>query len=255
MDIVIIGAGRVGTAMSIALSEKGHKILKVISRSDKKAGDLAKRLNSDYSNDLVLPGGTELVIIAVNDSSISSVIDDIRPKGNELVVHTAGSVGIDIFKGNYKNYGVLYPLQTFTIGRKYDFSTIPLFIETNDDRSFGLLKSFAGGISGRVYRLNSNDRRYLHLSAVFASNFVNHMFTAGKDLSEMAGLEFDVLVPLIRETLAKASEIGPDKSQTGPAVRNDKKTIEKHLDLLSFSPGLKEMYRVITDSIVKKYTG
>lgn len=255
MNIIIVGAGRVGSALSQALNRSGNRILKIISRSGEKAEKLARIIGCEYGNTLVIPPESEVIIVAVNDDALFGVLKEIDLPGNAVIAHTAGSVSLDVFGNEIANHGVFYPLQTFTDGREYDFSTIPLFIEGNNDYSVNALQSLAYSISETVFYLGSEKRKYLHLAAVFSCNFVNHMYYAGKEISGKAGMDFNVLIPLLRETMEKASDLGPERSQTGPAVRNDKKTIEKHLDLLSFSSDLQRMYQVITDSIINKYTG
>ncbi len=254
MNIVIVGAGRVGTALSKALDRSGHNLLRIVSRSIEKAERLANIFGSEYGNDLVIPHGSEVVIVAVNDDSIYGVMKEIDAPDKTVIVHTAGSVGMDVFGCDILNHGVFYPLQTFTDGRDYNFREIPIFIEGNNDHTINVLNSLAVSVSESVIYLTSENRRYLHLAAVFVCNFVNHLYYAGKEISGHAGMEFKVLLPLLEETMQKASDLGPERSQTGPAVRNDKKTIEKHLDLLSFSPDLQKIYQVITDSIINKYT-
>jgi len=254
MDIVIIGAGRLGSALSLALNESGHKILKVISRSGEKAARLAAALECDHGDELIIPTAAEVVIVAVNDDALNKVITETDTGSNTVIAHTAGSAGLEVFDSQKQNYGVFYPLQTFTQGRVYDFSLIPVFLESSNDYTANILRTLAASVSRQVFELSSEKRRYLHLAAVFSCNFVNHMYYAGKEISGMAGMEFDVLLPLIRETMEKVSDMGPEKSQTGPAVRNDKKTIEKHLDLLSFYPDLSNIYKVISGSIIKKYS-
>ena len=130
---------------------------------------------------------------------------------------------------------------------------MPFFIEASDNQTTGTLKKLAETLGGKVYLVNTEHRRMLHLAAVFVCNFTNHMLTAGKEITSKAGLSFEVLEPLIRETISKALEMGPEKSQTGPAVRNDQNTIAKHMDLLSFSPELQEIYKDVTKSIIKHY--
>ena len=239
----------------MALNNSGHNILKVISRSGKNTERLAGILGCEYGNKPVIPPASEVVIAAVNDDALYSLMKEINIPDNTVIAHTAGSVGLEVFERHITDFGVFYPLQTFTMGRDYDFHSIPLFIEANNKKSHSVLKSLALTVSEKVFDLSSEKRRYLHLAAVFVCNFVNHMYYAGKEITGMAGMEFNVLLPLLEETLEKVYELGPERSQTGPAIRNDKKTIEKHLDLLSFSPDLQKMYRVITGAIINKYTG
>jgi len=255
MKIVIIGAGKVGSALGRALHTQGNTILKIVSRSGEKAAALASELECEYGNELLMPMDSEMVILAVNDDALYDVLGKLKAPPDTVIAHTAGSVDLGVFGSEISNHGVFYPLQTFTHGRKYDFTSIPLFIEANNDYSEKRLKSLALSLSKKVFCLDSDKRKYIHLAAVFSCNFVNHLYGAGEEITACAGMDFKVLLPLLKETMDKASEMGPEKSQTGPAVRNDKITIEKHLELLSFSPDLQKIYRVITDSIIKKYTG
>jgi predicted short-subunit dehydrogenase-like oxidoreductase (DUF2520 family) len=170
-----------------------------------------------------------------------------------LVVHTAGSYGMEVFPENLKRKGVLYPLQTFSLNREVNFEGLPFFIEASDKVSLEHLKSIAESIGGKVHYANAESRRMLHLAAIFACNFTNHMITESRDIAEKAGFSLEILKPLINETISKALEVGPDKSQTGPAFRNDRNTIGTHMELLSFSPELQEVYNIITNSIIHYY--
>jgi len=255
MNITLIGPGRVGTALAIAFSDSGHRMLKIISRTPEKASMLADIVKCEYGTEHRIPPESDVVIISVNDDSLTSVLDKIDVPPGTIVAHTAGSVGLNVFNEQFTHHGVFYPLQTFTMGREFDFGSIPLFVEANNEKTLEKLESLAATVSNNIHHIDSDKRRYLHLAAVFSCNFVNHMYYAGKEIAEKAGMNFDVMIPLITETLEKASDMGPEKSQTGPAIRNDKKTIEKHLDLLSFSPDLQGMYREISGAIINKYRG
>ena len=144
-------------------------------------------------------------------------------------------------------------MQTFSHGRDVSFSDLPFFLEASDEHSSEILKNLVDSIGGKAHFADTEHRRILHLAAVFVCNFTNHMLTEGKDISDRAGFSFEVLKPLINETISKALAIGPENSQTGPAIRNDRNTIEKHLDLLSFSPELQKLYKEITQSIIEYY--
>ncbi|HKL67196.1 MAG TPA: Rossmann-like and DUF2520 domain-containing protein [Bacteroidales bacterium] len=255
MKIVIIGAGRVGSALSYALESSGHIILRIISKTPGSAATLAKDIGCGYGTGMQIPDEAELVITAVNDDNLQSVLSSLQSPKDTVIAHTAGSIGLDVFDSKTVNRGVFYPLQTFTHGREYDFSGIPLFIEGSNEHTLNLLSGVASSLSKSVSEMNSDSRKYLHLAAVFSCNFVNHMFSAAEEICNKAGVSYEVLDPLVRETLEKALDMGPLNSQTGPAIRNDKKTIEKHLDLLSFSGDLKELYGVMSKSIINKYTG
>jgi predicted short-subunit dehydrogenase-like oxidoreductase (DUF2520 family) len=251
--ISFAGAGKVAGALCSELHSKGHFIEHIISRNERGGRLLAELFNATWSYDLVFPLNSDIIIVAVPDNSLSKVLKNVKCSESTIVAHTAGSFGLDIFPSNLKKTGVFYPLQTFSNGRKPDLSSVPFFIEASDEEGAGTLKSLAETISDNVYLSDTEHRRLLHLAAVFVSNFTNYMLATGKDISLRAGFHFDVLEPLILETVSKAIDLGPENSQTGPAVRNDLNTIEKHLDLLSFSPELKNIYDLISKSIINYY--
>jgi predicted short-subunit dehydrogenase-like oxidoreductase (DUF2520 family) len=248
--ISFAGAGKVAGALCRELHGTGHTIEHISSRNSMNGRRLADSCYATWSDDLTFPASTEIIIAAVPDNNLSMVLENIKCSKNTIVAHTAGSIGLDVFPGNLPDRGVFYPLQTFSENRIPDLTSVPFFIEASNDKSTDSLKVLAETISSSVYLSDTSHRRLLHLAAVFVSNFTNHMLTTGKDISSMAGFQYDVLKPLIVETINKAIEIGPENSQTGPAIRYDLNTIEKHLNLLSFSPELKKMYDMITKSII-----
>jgi predicted short-subunit dehydrogenase-like oxidoreductase (DUF2520 family) len=253
--ITVIGAGRVGSAIAKALFNSNYTIQSIISSSIEDAKSLASATNAIYSNQYSISDDTDIVIIAVPDSNISSVADQLDIRGETVVVHTAGSVGFDIFP-EMATYGkgVLYPLQTFTKSREFDLTNIPIFIEGDSDQALSAIREVANSLSERVMVVGLEKRRRMHLAAVFVSNFVNYLLSTGYELASEAELDFHLLEPLVKETIDKAFEIGPLISQTGPAVRNDSCTIEKHRDLLSYHPELRKIYNLLTDSIINKYS-
>lgn len=251
--ISFVGAGNVAKALCREMFNQGHFIDHITSRNEKNGRTLANSCHATWSDDFVLPVKSEIIIVAVTDNSLSEVLKAIRCNNTAVVAHTAGSFGLDVFPSELKNTGVFYPLQTFSPNRVTDISEVPLFIEASDEKSVNTLKNLAESISHSVHISNADHRSLLHLAAVFVSNFTNHMLTTGKNISSMAGVPFEELKPLILETVKKAMELGPENSQTGPAVRYDINTIEKHLDLLSFSPDYKNVYEMITKSIISYY--
>ncbi|HUS87687.1 MAG TPA: DUF2520 domain-containing protein [Bacteroidales bacterium] len=253
--IIIIGAGKVGTSLALLLDRTGYSVVHVISATAESAANLASRFNCTYSTALTVNGNPDFIMVSVPDQSLKKVLEQIEPSNQEtLVIHTAGSYSLDQFpeNANYRR-GILYPLQTFTSGRQAKLQTIPLFIEGDSDSTMKILKKLASDISDQVYSIGFEMRQKLHLAAVFVSNFVNHMYYAGEKILTETGLPLTVLEPLINETFRKAMAMGPWESQTGPAIRNDNSTIEKHLDLLSFSPELSNIYIAVTESIIKHY--
>jgi predicted short-subunit dehydrogenase-like oxidoreductase (DUF2520 family) len=249
-NISFAGAGRVASALSRRVYEKGFTIDLIVSLSEERGRKLAKECNTSWSADLSFPESTDIVIVAVPDHNLRAVLGNILCNPGTLIVHTAGSFGIDIFPDSIDHRGVFYPLQTFSAGRDVDFEGLPFLLESSDSQSSDILRDLASAIGGKSYFVNADQRMMVHLAAVFICNFTNHMLTLGKQISVKAGVLFEMFYPLLQETVSKAMDLGPEKSQTGPAVRNDRNTIEKHLELLSFSPELKEIYREITMSII-----
>ena len=252
-NISFAGAGRVTDSLCREMYVAGCNINLIVSESKKNGPSLARSCNALWSSELSFPDSTDIIIVSVPDHKLKYVLDNINCRSETLVVHTAGSIGLDVFPDSILSKGVLYPLQTFSRKRKVIFKDLPFFIETIDNDASIVLENLVKYIGGKTYILDSEHRRLLHLAAVFVCNFTNHMFTVGKNVAKKAGVPFEVLIPLINETISKAIAIGPENSQTGPAVRHDENTIKKHLELLSFSPELQQVYKEITGSITNYY--
>ena len=186
----------------------------------------------------------------MKDSVIQQLIPSVvKGKGEALFVHTAGSISMDVWKGYAKNYGVLYPMQTFSKYRKVDFMQVPFFIEANHKEGMTCLNTLAHKLSPKVYEASSEQRKYLHLAAVFACNFTNHMYALCDRLLGEQGLPFEVMLPLIDETARKVHELRPKDAQTGPAVRYDQNVIKHHLGMLAGEPDMQEIYEKISENI------
>lgn len=252
--ISFAGAGKVASSLSAELLAKGHKIQQINSPGREKGEKLAGMSGAVWSDILEYKSDTDVIIVAVPDNLLQSVLAHIQCGSETIVVHTAGSYGTEVFPPSISRCGVFYPLQTFSEGRKVEFSAVPVFIETADPWAQHVLKNIAGSLGCRVFDSDIEHRRLLHIAAVFVSNFANYMFTSGERIAARAGYTADLLKPLITETVNKALENGPANSQTGPAVRYDYNTIEKHLNLLSFSPELQMVYEEISRSIINYYT-
>lgn len=252
-NISFAGAGRVAGALSRKMHQSGSRIMQIVSRDEKNGRILAGSCEATWSDELTFPASSEIIIVAVPDHSLKHVLNKIKCGEDTIVAHTAGSLGLDIFPGHILRKGIFYPLQTFSKNREIDFSNLPFFIEASDGTVSEKLNNLAESTGGIVHFADSDHRKALHLAAVFICNFTNHMLAAGQDIAERSGFGFDVFKSLINETIAKAIEEGPEKSQTGPAVRNDLNIIEKHLDLLSFSPEYRNVYREVTKSIQEFY--
>lgn len=223
--------------------------MQVYSRTAERAGRLADNLQTTSSTLIdELDYSADAYFFCLPDDVIQTVLDQ-TSFGEQLLVHTAGSVDMDIFKGHSSNYGVLYPLQSFSDSGKPDWSVIPLCIEGNNADNESILRKLAERISGKVISLDSEKRRFLHLAAVVASNFSNHMYALAWQLARHSGLDPSLLIPLIRETTEKAIILGPAKAQTGPAIRADVNTLKEHIGLLEGQPEIQKIYTFVSESI------
>ncbi len=249
-NVVMIGAGNLATQLALALAEKGIQIKQVYSRKTGPAMELAQKLNSAFTNNLSqLHPDADLYVIAVKDSAIQEVLENLRTDETRLIVHTAGSVPMEILEGFSNHYGVFYPLSSFSKNRKTDFSEVPVCIEANHPSNLMKLQELAGKLSGTVRQINSEERKTLHLAAVFANNFVNHFYAISAEILQAKNLNFDLLKPIIRETAAKIETLHPAEAQTGPAIRNDQGIIRSHLKMLDGKPEFQKIYSFVTESI------
>ena len=244
--VSIIGSGNVAQHLIVAFSKTTDiELVQVFARKD---AAVAHLINPDkiYTNfnDII---AADLFIIAITDDAITEVSAAI-PFSNELVVHTSGSVSIEAIN-NKNRPGVFYPLQTFSKSKEVDFKTIPICIETKNEKDFEILEKVAKSISNTVYKINSEQRKALHIAAVFVCNFVNHLYQIGNDICIENDLPFDILKPLIQETANKILTLSPNQAQTGPAKRKDTQTINAHLSFLS-DENQKEIYKMLTKSII-----
>ncbi len=251
MKIVFIGAGRLAHHLAPTLMHAGHDIVQVYSRTMESAQNLAALAGASPTTDILqLNNMADVYIIALPDGIISNLIPEIcKGRKQRIFLHTAGSMPMDIFKGMALHYGVLYPMQTFSMERELDFSKIPVFVEGNDELALQTATELAHSVSQMVYELNSEDRKHLHLAAVFASNFVNHCYALSADILEKHGLDFSVMLPLIDEVADKVHQLSPKDAQTGPALRYDENVIRSQSQLLRTNPIVKEIYDRMSLSI------
>ncbi|MDD2284400.1 MAG: DUF2520 domain-containing protein [Paludibacter sp.] len=253
MKVVFIGAGNLATHLSRALQQAGEQIVQIYSRTMTSASELATLLNVPYTTNLdEIITDADVYFYAVSDDALESLVQ-LPLASNAIHVHTAGSVSMDVFIGKKSNYGVFYPLQTFSKTKQVDFKTIPVFIEASSPEVETTLFKLAHKVSEQVYRTNSEQRLKLHVSAVFASNFVNHLYQIASDVIKSADLPFEVLKPLILETAEKVKFLSPEQAQTGPAKRNDQGVINKHLEILDVNSALKQLYQDLSDMILNQY--
>lgn len=251
MKVAILGAGNIAWHLSKAFIKAGHPVKQVWNRTSEKAIDLALEIGANSIDDLnKLDKEIELIVIAVNDEAIAQVASLI-PYQHQLVVHTSGSTSIKVLEAFFPNCGVIYPLQTFSKATDVTFSNIPVCIEGNNAFSKEIILNMASELSLHPQILDSNQRLKLHIAAVFACNFSNHLFAIAQNLLEESDLNFELLKPLIMETANKVMEIMPADAQTGPAKRNDEVTVIKHLEILNNKPEWAELYQKISQDIVK----
>lgn len=249
MKISLIGAGNLATHLGIALIENNHQILQVYSKTFEHASLLGSRLNCPVTDKLLdIVSDADIYIIAVKDFAIQSIVESVD-FGDRLVVHTSGAVPVSVFNICCKNHGVFYPLQTFSKEKGVNFKEIPILIEANKKRNQSVLMRLASTVSQVVIPVTSEERSRIHLAAVFACNFVNHFYYIAKQLLVDQQLTFDLLKPLILETTSKSLASDPGAVQTGPAVRNEKVVMDKHLKMLSHHPEWARLYQLISENI------
>jgi len=251
MKISFIGAGNVATHLAKACADKGFIIKDIFSRNIENARVLADYCNAKpIDNFIELSGDVDLIIIAVSDNILPEVVANINHV-KASIVHTSGSTPIDILKSDIHHYGVLYPLQTFSKNKKINIDEVPFFVETSHADLTLTLKLFCERVGAKVNFADSAQRLNLHIAAVFACNFSNHMYAIAEELMHKNQLDFNLLKPLIAETAQKIQSLSPKSAQTGPASRHDSLTIDKHLQALRSENRLFELYKAISEDIAK----
>lgn len=250
--VVLIGAGNVATHIALNLIHKGCTLLQVWSRTILSAKTLADRVGCEAITDISdIKQNADLYIISVADSALGNTIKELsRVCKTGVVVHTAGSVPMCVFENHFKHYGVLYPMQTFSKQKKVEFKSIPCFVEASDEQTLDFIKTIANLLTNNVYELSSDNRRWLHLSAVFACNFTNACYRMAQDILEKHGIDFDVMLPLLDETTAKLHTLKPSQAQTGPAARKDYNVMDEHVAMLNNDANLQNIYRLMSAQII-----
>jgi len=251
MRITIIGSGNVATHMAAALKNAGHNIVQVYSRDMQNAALLAYHVKAEPTDDIQeINNETDVFIIAVKDEVIGILAEQLA-KHDKLIIHTSGATDLYALLAFTDKAGVLYPLQTFSKVKEVNFRLVPLCIEGADASITHQIEELAQSISNNIYRVDSPQRKILHLAAVFACNFPNYLYEVARQLLDAKGLDFELLRPLILETAQKVQERLPAQVQTGPAVRNDTGTMDAHLKLLAETPHLQQIYTMLSQGIIK----
>lgn len=246
-EIVILGAGNVAFHLFKAFQATEQiKVIQVYNRSSSALKDFEKETSVTTEISQLKPA--DLYIVSVSDDAVKEVVDSIAEK-NTLIVHTSGSVPL---LDSAQRNGVFYPLQTFSKNTDLNFFEIPLCLEASNKKDLDFLKDIGKTISNNIYEIDTAQRKSLHLAAVWACNFTNHLYRIAEKICEQKEVPFDILHALIKETARKVQHNSPKDVQTGPAKRGDKKTIDFHLNQLD-SPELKEIYTLLTESIKKEH--
>ncbi|AKH96282.1 Rossmann-like and DUF2520 domain-containing protein [Elizabethkingia anophelis] len=248
MTTVIIGSGNVAWHMAKAFKEAGIDLIQLYGRNEQELKKLSLEINVEYSTNQLKQA--DFYLICTSDKAIAEVSKQI-PYEQALVAHTSGSLSRDVLEGSYRKAS-FYPLQTFSKSRKLDYSKIPLFVDAGWESDNILLTDLAKKISTNVMRINHEQRKQMHLSAVFACNFVNHLYAQAEIICKQNDISFNYLLPLIEETADKIKTISPKDAQTGPAVRNDQNIIKLQENLI-VNPNQLNIYKILTESITKMY--
>jgi predicted short-subunit dehydrogenase-like oxidoreductase (DUF2520 family) len=248
----MIGAGNVAYHLSVYFKENGFNIIQIFSKNLENAKALGNKIDSDFTNEeALISSEADIYIVAIKDDAIADLVTKIPQLKNKLIAHTSGSVGLEILNKLSNRAAVFYPLQTFSKDKNVDFQNIPFCIEASNSEDLELLKTLASEISQKVFSINSEQRAAIHKAAVFACNFSNYMYIIAEKILKENNVDFSILHPLITETARKACLNSPYFSQTGPAKRNDKLVIKKHLSSLSNDE--LEIYQLLTNQIIKTY--
>lgn len=257
MKITIIGAGNVATQLTKRLHKKGHQILQVFNRNVEAARRLTEAIDittaTNNWNDINLD--SDVYLIAISDDAIDSVATKLATfiPSKAIVAHTSGATSSKVFNGYFENYGVFYPLQTFSKNRQADFQKLPFCIDGSNEHTQNQLVTLAKSICPNIYLIDDKQRSVLHVAAVFANNFTNYLLTVSEDILNQENIPFDLLKPLINETVAKINSNPPKSMQTGPARRGDKATLKKHQEYLEETPSHHLIYKLLSMHIEALY--
>lgn len=255
-EIVMIGAGNVAQQLAKSLWQKGHRIVQVYNRTQRKGEHLAQQIDSTaVSRYKALYRSADLYIIAVKDDAIQAVSDQLSSvlQSSQMVVHVSGATPSTVLAKHFERYGIFYPLQTFSSGDPMDFNQIPLCIYASKAEDEVNLLSLAEQLSEFVYRLDDTQRTNLHVAAVFANNFTTHLFHIAQQILEKEDIPFQILMPIIQKTVSKLTSLSAKDALTGPARRKDFQTIQKHQSVLDTYPAFRAIYDELTDSILQTY--
>ena len=250
LEIVLIGAGKVAWQLGSCLVENGLKVTEVYNRTPHRGENLANHLGADYVNSLSgINKDANLYVVAVSDDGIEEIVNALKIN-DQLIVHTSGAVDLAVLQKKFRNCGVFYPLQTFSFEQNVDFTKVPVCIEASSPEGMKMLLSLAHKLTEKVVQIDSNQRKNLHLAAVFACNFSNFMYVIAEEILNDCKLSPELIVPLIRQTSQIVNGYDFFSRQTGPAVRGDIEIMVRHRDLLMNHPDYLKIYNLITNNII-----
>jgi predicted short-subunit dehydrogenase-like oxidoreductase (DUF2520 family) len=248
-SFISIGAGNVATHIVCGLCNSGYNLIQVFSRTQLSAKLLADQFGAGYTTDpSKLKTNADFYLFSIPDQFLLQILEQVNVH-DKLIFHTAGSHGLEVFEKKFSQFGILYPLQTISKNAHLDIAKVPFLIEACDDSSLREIEKIARTISETVLITDSETRKWIHLAAIFASNFTNHMVTLSSEILQQKNLSPSLLTPLIEETYRKSLAMDPAEAQTGPAVRNDTVIIEKHIKMLEDQPLLQKIYTFTSQSI------
>lgn len=252
MKICLIGTGNVAWHLGKAFAAAGMEVVQVVGRNQTTAKELGEVLGTVAADFDQIDPNAALYILAIKDDAIPIVAKQFFGKlnPNAIVVHTSGSTSLAVLERYFDQVGCIYPLQTFSKQKQVNLQSVPIFVTANLMEIEAKLVELAKGISDKVLVVNDNQRLSLHVAAVFACNFSNHMLAIASELLHQQYLDFNLLQPLVEETIQKAFELSPIEGQTGPALREDMVTLEKHLKYLQNNVQYQKVYQTVSDSIM-----
>ena len=251
-NIVILGSGNLAYHLALALNSAGFKIIQIFSKNMDSVKELAKKTNSNFTTDIKdLNITADIYFFCMNDKANIEIADKISFKNDPILAHTAGSQSMHIFNKLTVNFAAFYPFQTFSKNIDTDFSKVPVCIESSNVNTANILKQIANSLGCNSYDIDEKGRATLHLCGVFAANFMNHCVSISEELLKINGIDQSLIKPLLEQSFYKIINNGALKSQTGPALREDTQTINKHMKLLKNQKQYSEVYKVLTESIIE----
>lgn len=253
MRLSFIGTGNVASHLMNAFNNAQHEIVEIVSKNTKNAEHYAQLYNAKCTAEPnQLNDQVDFIFVCVNDSNIESIAKELV-NHKACIVHTAGSVNIEVLKSDQHKSAVIYPLQTFSKNKQIEYAKVPFFVECMDANIRIKIKQLLDSIQANMHEADSKQRMSLHIAAVFACNFSNHLYSIAADILKENNLEFNVLQSLIQETVDKVQILDPNDAQTGPAKRNDLITLEKHLEFLKSNESYQSVYQLLSNQIKEKY--